>query len=526
MSKGEKKKKDPGAGDSEPVKQSAGAPAGATEPQDLYETRLEKLRSLLADGRNPYLSSFARSAVAGDLLKVAETEYSEESRFRVAGRLRSRRLMGKAGFLDLEDESGRIQLYGAKNSLGDSFELFKTLDIGDIVGVEGFLFKTKTGQTSLNLNSIQLLAKCLQPLPAVKEVDGKTYYAFSDKEQRYRRRYVDLIVNPDVRETFRIRSRIVAHIRNYLSERDFLEVETPMMHPIPGGATARPFVTHHNTLDMDLFLRIAPELYLKRLLVGGFAKVFELNRNFRNEGISYKHNPEFTMLELYEAYGDMNSMLTLCEDLIVSTSRLVTGGTVVEYEGHRIDLTPPWTQMTFVEVIEKHSGARFRADMELEEARQEAVRAGLSKEQLADLGSVWRIAEAVFDAKVEEFLVQPIFVTHFPRELSPLAKTWRQNTEFVERFEPYIAGREMGNAFSELNDPIDQKQRFEDQVAQRESGAGEGGYMDLDYVRALEYGMPPAGGMGIGIDRLVMLLTGQHSIRDTILFPQLRAEKS
>lgn len=495
------------------------------QPDDLYETRLEKLEALIAAGQSPYRVSYRRDVQAAQLLEVPEDQYAATTVYRAAGRIRSRRLMGKAGFLDLEDETGRIQLYGQKAQLGDSFELFKTLDIGDIVGVEGNLFKTKTAQTSLNTTRMVLLAKCLRPLPAVKEADGKTFYAFTDKEQRYRRRYVDLIVNPDVRKTFEIRSQVLGHVRSFLMERGYLEVETPMMHPIPGGATARPFVTHHNALDMELYMRVAPELYLKRLLVGGFSRVFEVNRNFRNEGISYKHNPEFTMLELYEAYGDMNSMLQLCEDLIVSTARLVTGGTRVEYENHTIDLTPPWTQMTFVEVIEKHSGARFRAEMSLEEAAAEALRAGLKEGDLVDAKSVWTIAEAVFDAKVEAFLIQPIFVTHYPRELSPLAKTWPPNEEFVERFEPYIAGRELGNAFSELNDPIDQKARFEAQVRQRESGAGEGGYMDLDYVRALEYGMPPAGGMGIGIDRLVMLLTGQHSIRDTILFPLLRPEK-
>ncbi len=500
--------------------------SSAEHPEDLFEMRLEKLSSLKSKGHNPYDLSFQRTSTTSLLLSVPEDEFGETTKYRLGGRIRSRRLMGKAGFMDLEDESGRLQLYGQKAQLGDeAFELFKTLDLGDIVGVEGNLFRTKTGQTSLNLNKIELLAKCLRPLPAVKEVDGKTYFAFSDKEQRYRRRYVDLIVNPDVRRTFEVRSRVLAHVRSFLTERGFLEVETPMMHPIPGGASARPFVTHHNALDLELYLRVAPELYLKRLLVGGFARVFEVNRNFRNEGISYKHNPEFTMLELYEAYGDMNSMLQLCEDLIVSTARLVTGGTKVQYEEHTIDLTPPWTQMTFVEVIEKHSGARFRADMTVEEARAEAARAGLKDSEMADARTVWTIAEAVFDEKVERHLIQPIFVTHYPKELSPLAKTWPENHEFVERFEPYIVGRELGNAFSELNDPIDQAQRFEDQVKARESGSGEGGYMDHDYVRALEYGMPPAGGMGIGIDRLVMLLTGQHSIRDTILFPLLRPEK-
>ncbi len=493
-------------------------------PSDIYEMRLRKLAVLQESGKDPYMQEFQPEIGAADLLQVPEAEFSEETTFAVAGRIRSKRLMGKAGFFDLEDASGRIQLYGSKKDLGDDYELFTGLDLGDVVGVRGFLFVTKTGQTTLHLKAIILLAKCLRPLPAVKEADGKVFDAFADKEQRYRQRYVDLIVNPHVRDTFVLRSRIVQTMRQTLTERDFLEVETPMMHPIPGGAAARPFITHHNTLDMDLYLRIAPELYLKRLIVGGFPKVFEINRNFRNEGISFKHNPEFTMLELYEAYGNMSTMLALCEELIAGTAQKLLGDYKIPYGDDTIDLTPPWTRLPYLEAIEKYSGVKLEEGMAVDAARSAAEKAGLKQDALADCDSVWKVAELLFDEKVEHHLVQPVFITDFPLELSPLAKAYPDRPEVVQRFEPYICGREMGNAFSELNDPLDQKRRFEAQVKEREAGNAEGGYMDLDYVRALEYGMPPTGGMGIGIDRLVMLLTNSHSIRDTILFPLLRAE--
>ena len=514
-------------------KQSTARPADKpaeeqAQPEDLFEIRLEKLNTLLEAGENPYLQSYNREHTLDQALVVPEDQFESAGNFVVAGRVKSRRMMGKAGFMDIEDETGRIQLYGAQKTLNSEdkkeFDLFKTLDMGDIIGVTGELFKTKTGQTSLRLSKLTLLAKCLRPLPTVKEVDGKRIGAFSDKEQRYRMRYVDLLVNPDVKENFVVRSRVITYIRNFLIERGYLEVETPMMHPIPGGAAARPFKTHHNALDMELYLRIAPELYLKRLLVGGFNKVFEINRNFRNEGISFKHNPEFTMLELYEAYGNMDSMLETCESLISGVTQEVCGKTVIPYGENEIDLTPPWEKLTFCEVIEKHSGAAFNENMSLDEAKAVAVKAGLKADDLEDCTTIWQVAEWVFDEKVEHKLIQPVFVTHYPVELSPLAKVWSENPAYVERFEPFMAGRELANAFSELNDPIDQKARFQAQVDEREAG-GEGGYMDLDYVRALEYGMPPAGGMGIGIDRLVMLLTNSHTIRDSILFPLMRPEK-
>lgn len=497
----------------------------AEEPADLFETRLAKLEELRASGIDPYAQSFEKKHVVRDLLAIPTTDHASVGPFTVAGRIRSRRLMGKAGFMDLEDETGRIQLYGSQNDLGDDYTVFRSLDLGDIVGVTARLFVTKTGQTSLHLTSLKLLAKCLRPLPAVKEADGHVFDAFADKEQRYRMRYVDLIVNPAVREVFVTRSRIVSEIRSFLSSRGFLEVETPMMQPIPGGATARPFITHHNALDMDLYLRIAPELYLKRLVVGGLPRVFEINRNFRNEGISYKHNPEFTMLELYEAYGNMGTMMELCEELIVHVTKVVHGRLEIPYGDTTLDLTPPWKRISYLDSIREFGGVDLDPKEGAASAAKKAEKAGIKKDALTGL-SFWRIAELLFDELVEAKLIQPVMITGFPLELSPLAKADPKNREFVERFEPYMAGREIGNAFSELSDPFDQKARFEEQVKVRETGTGEGGYMDHDYVRALEYGLPPTGGMGIGIDRLVMLLTNQHSIRDTIFFPLMRPEKA
>lgn len=496
------------------------------EAGDLFETRLEKLEKLREAGYDPYQKYFRPDSLARDVHSLAEAELEKQPVFKVAGRIRSKRMMGKAGFMDLVDESGRIQIYGRKDEPGINFEVFKSLDLGDIVGVAGYPFVTKMGERTLHVTELEMVSKCLRPLPVVKEADGKVYDAFSDKEQRYRQRYVDLIVNPEVRDTFKTRSRIISWIRNFLEQKSFLEVETPMMHVIPGGASARPFQTHHNALDMELFLRIAPELYLKRLLVGGIPRVFEINRNFRNEGISYKHNPEFTMLEVYESYGSMDSMLELCEALITGVTQEIHGSLKIPYGDQQIDLTPPWPRIAYVDAIEKYSGIKVTADSDLNELKEQAKKAGVSDKDLQACDTVWRVAECLFDEKVEANLIQPVFITEFPRELSPLAKANPDNPSVVDRFEPYITGREMGNAFSELNDPLDQRERFQKQVEMREAGDEEAGYMDLDYVRALEYGMPPAGGMGIGIDRLVMLLTNSKSIRDTILFPLMRPEQA
>jgi len=496
-------------------------PAGETNPEtaDLYETRLRKWERLRNEGQNPFSLSFTRSHMCEDLPGVAEgTERI------MAGRVKSKRLMGKAGFMDIEDESGRAQIYAKEADNPDLFATFLDLDLGDIVGFSGTRFTTKTGQPCVRLTGLTLLAKALRPPPVVKESDGKVYDAFADKEQRYRMRYVDLMVNPAVKQVFLLRSRIISSIREFLNARGFIEVETPMMHAIPGGASARPFTTHHNALGLDLYLRIAPELYLKRLLVGGFGRVYEINRNFRNEGISFKHNPEFTMLELYEAYGDCASMMQIFEEMITSIVREACGSLTVEYEGLGLDFSR-WERLEYLDAIEKYTGIQIQPDSDLAGLKKKAIQKGLKKEDLDSCPSIYKVAELLFDSFVEDQLIQPVFITRFPAEISPLAKRERENPDFVERFEPYVAAREIGNAFSELNDPVDQKERFLAQVRERESGEGEGGYMDLDYIRALEYGMPPAGGMGIGIDRLVMLLTNQHSIRDTILFPLMRPER-
>ncbi|MCB1173752.1 MAG: lysine--tRNA ligase [Leptospiraceae bacterium] len=495
-----------------------------SEHLDLYQTRLQKLQDLQGQGQDPYAAWFAPTHTCAELADRDPATFRAEDSLGLAGRLRSRRIMGKAAFFEIEDGSGRLQFYANQKDLGEAFKTLKSLDLGDILGISGFLFVTKTGQTTLHIQSYVLLAKSLRPLPVVKEADGKVFDAFADQEQRYRMRYVDLIVNPDVRHTFRQRSRIISAIRSFLLARDYLEVETPMMHPIPGGAAARPFVTHHNALDMQLYLRIAPELYLKRLLVGGFERVFEINRNFRNEGISIKHNPEFTMLELYEAFGNMESMMQLFEDLMDHLAETICGQHSIIYGQHTINLKPPYERLTYLDSIKKYAGVSIDLQMTLPEARQAALAAGLTDADLAECQSAAAVAEVLFDERVEANLIQPVFITDFPTEISPLAKAWPDRPHLTQRFEPYIVGRELGNAFSELNDPVDQKERFGRQVAQRESGSGEGGYMDMDYIRALEYGMPPAGGMGIGIDRLVMLLTNSASIRDTILFPLLRTE--
>jgi lysyl-tRNA synthetase class 2 len=492
---------------------------------DQYEVRIEKLNKLRQKNYDPYQQEFERKNTIKELLEIDPSEYNKENKYHIAGRIRSKRMMGKAGFFTIEDDTGKIQYYVTKNEEKIDFDIVKNLDLGDIVGISGYLFLTNVGEKTVHVEEIKLLAKCLRPLPVVKEADGKVFDAFSDKEQRYRLRYVDLIVNPQVRETFVIRSKIISFIRSFLTKEGFLEVETPMMQPIPGGASARPFKTHHNALGIDLYLRIAPELYLKRLLVGGFTKVFELNRNFRNEGISYKHNPEFTMLEVYQAYGNMQTMMDLCERLITSVTKEIHQTLKIQYEDYQIDLTPPWRQISYLDAIKEYSGVEIDPDSKLEDIIKQTQSKGFSKELFQNVKSIWEVAEILFDEVVEKNLIQPTFVIKYPKEISPLAKANKNDPRFVDRFEPYIAGREIGNAFSELNDPFDQKERFLEQVKKREAGDEEAQYMDYDYIRALEYGMPPAGGLGIGIDRLVMLLTNHHSIRDTILFPLLRPEK-
>lgn len=478
---------------------------------ELKQVRLDKLQELQELGIDPFGGRFERDSAAQQI--VDDFESMEGKKVRLAGRIMSKRRHGKAGFANLRDLSGDIQLYFRKDDVGEaSYELFKKLDIGDILGVEGFVFRTQKGEISVHVENFTYLSKSLNPLP-------EKWHGLKDIEMRYRQRYVDLIVNPEVRSLFIKRTQIIKEIRKYLDEKGFLEVETPMMQPIAGGATARPFITYHNTLDMDLYLRIAPELYLKRLLVGGMEKVYEINRSFRNEGISTKHNPEFTMLELYQAYADYEVMMTLTEDLISSVVDKVFSTMVVEFEGQEIDLTPPWPRVTMLQAIQDCTGVDFNQIASDQEARQAAERMGLEVDPRQTRGE---IINEIFEAFVEKTLIQPVFIYGHPVELSPLAKRNAADPRFTDRFELYIMQREIANAFTELNDPLDQRNRFQQQVEKRASGDAEAHMMDEDYINALEYGMPPAGGEGIGIDRLVMLLTDSSSIRDVILFPTLR----
>jgi lysyl-tRNA synthetase class 2 len=487
---------------------------------ELIQQRFKKLAEIGAMGIKPYAGKFAVSASAQDLLAKygnAGKEELEKERVEVtvAGRLVAMRSFGKAGFSHIQDGSGRIQLYFQKNTLGDDqYALFKKIDIGDFVGVKGFLFRTKTNELTIEAEHVTLLSKSIRPLP-------EKWHGLTDVELRYRQRYVDLIVNPGVKNVFLARTKIIQSIRDFLNARGYVEVETPMMQTIPGGATARPFKTHHNALDMDLYLRIAPELYLKRLLVGGFERVYEINRNFRNEGISTRHNPEFTMLEFYTAYADYHDLLDMTEQMISAVAREVLGKTDVEYEGHTISLAPPWKRLSFLGAL-REAGVPEDVLGDAGKAREYAKKTGAALKGGEPLG---KLLNEIFEAVVETKLIQPTFITDYPTDISPLSKKRDDNPDYVERFELFVAGRELANAFSELNDPVDQKERFLKQVTEREAGDEEAHQMDQDFIRALEYGMPPAAGEGIGIDRLVMLLTGSSSIRDVILFPQMKKEK-
>ncbi|TEB08340.1 Lysine--tRNA ligase [Pelotomaculum schinkii] len=480
---------------------------------ELMQVRREKLAEIRAKGIEPYGGRFIRTHQAGEILDHF-AEFEDQSVV-LAGRIMSRRGMGKATFAHIQDGSRKIQVYLRLNDIGpEAYELFGKLDIGDIIGVSGKVFKTRMGEITIAVAQFTLLSKSLRPLP-------EKWHGLKDVDLRYRQRYVDLIVNPDVKEVFEARSKIIRAIRVFMDRKGFLEVETPMMQTIAGGAEARPFITHHNALDINLYLRIAPELYLKRLLVGGFEKVYEINRNFRNEGISTKHNPEFTMLELYQAYADYHVMMDLAEELVSTVAAEVMGTTKVEYEGTAIDLSPGWTRMPMLEAVKLHSGLDFHMIKDDAEARSAAKQARLGIE--LDGTDTWgSVLNKVFDEVVEPKLIQPTFIMDYPVEISPLAKRKAENPDLTDRFELFIYGREMANAFSELNDPIDQKGRFLKQVEKRKAGDDEAHMMDEDYINALEYGMPPAGGMGIGIDRLVMLLTNSSSIRDVLLFPLMK----
>ena len=488
----------------------------------VIEQRLKKLEELRKQGINPYSNTFKPKHRIAEILEQYSRKSDEELNkekpfFSVAGRIMALRSFGKSVFAHIQDEKGRIQIYFRKDILGnDLFKLVKKLDIGDIIGVEGEGFRTKTGEFTILVKNFQLLTKSLRPLP-------EKYHGLKNVEIRYRQRYVDLIVNQEVRNLFITRSKIIQSIRNFLCSRDFLEVETPMMQVIPGGATAKPFKTYHNALGMELFLRIAPELYLKRLLVGGFERVFEINRNFRNEGISIQHNPEFTMLEFYQAYATYEDLMDLTEQLFQAVAEEVLGKTEIEYQGNMINLKSPWERLTLADALVEIG----KQDPEILKNEDAARRAAQDLDiQVDRYEGHGKLLTKIFDLTVEPKLIQPTFITHYPIEVSPLSRRNEEDPSVTDRFELFIAGREMANAFSELNDPIDQRERFLKQVEARKAGDEEAHLMDEDFIRALEYGMPPAAGEGIGIDRLVMLLTDSPSIREVILFPLLRPEKS
>jgi len=480
------------------------------ELNEQKKIRIEKLRQLQEKGLNPFGSRFPRTHSAAEILAGFETLEGQD--VTIAGRIITKRDMGKVAFAHIQDRSGQIQIYVRVNDVGEeTHDLFTRLDIGDIIGVSGFVFRTKRGEISVHVKDLTLLTKSLQPLP-------EKWHGLKDVELRYRQRHVDLIVNPEVRDVFILRSKIIQAMRRYLDAKGFLEVETPTMHAIPGGASARPFITHHNALDIDLYMRIALELHLKRLIVGGLEKVYEIGRVFRNEGISTRHNPEFTMMELYQAYADYHDMMDLTEDMISTIAREVLGTTKITYQGTEIDLTPPWTRLTMHEAVLKYTGQDLRGVSD-EKAREIAANLGVNVDKDATRGMV---LNEIFENLVEQHLMQPTFIMDYPIEISPLAKRREDDPSLTYRFELFVVAREHANAFSELNDPLDQRERFKKQMEQRAKGDDEAQMHDEDFVRALEVGMPPTGGLGIGVDRLIMLLTDSASIRDVILFPTLR----
>lgn len=504
------------------------------EPQtstldEIRAARLEKIEQLKQLGFNPYAYRWESTHHAAELQeKFADLPSGEEVELEVAiaGRILARRVFGKLAFFSLQDETGTIQLYLDKTRISqgmaevdpDAFNHIKQLtDVGDILGVKGTIKRTEKGELSVYVLHYTILTKSLLPLP-------DKWHGLTDTEKRYRQRYVDLIVNPEVRQTFRRRAQITAGIRRYLESLDFIEIETPVLQTEAGGADARPFITYHNTLDMELYLRIATELHLKRLIVGGFEKVFELGRIFRNEGISTRHNPEFTSIEVYQAYADYYDMMTLTENLIVSVAQEVLGTLQISYQGEAINLTPPWRRVTMYELVQEQTGIDFSSFQSLNDAKATATNAGI--ERLEECDSIGKVLNEAFEQKVEDTLIQPTFVIDFPVEISPLAKPHRSQPGLVERFELFMVGRETANSFSELTDPIDQRQRLEAQAARKAAGDLEAQGVDEDFLTALEYGMPPTGGLGIGIDRLVMLLTDCASIRDAIAFPLLKSSSS
>lgn len=489
------------------------------ELSELLQVRRNKLDELRKLGIDPFGHKFDRQHHAGELHRTYGEMSGEELEANpinvsIAGRIMQKRDMGKASFAHIQDVTGRIQIYVRKDEIGETmYDAFKILDLGDIVGVRGLVFRTRTGELSVRAKELVVLTKSLYPLP-------DKFHGLKDVEARYRQRYVDLIVNPEVQETFILRSRMIRSIRQYLDNLGYLEVETPTLHPIPGGAAAKPFITHHNALDMDMYMRIAIELHLKRLIVGGLEKVYEIGRVYRNEGVSTRHNPEFTMLELYEAYTDYEDMMRLTENMIAHVAQEVLGTTKIMYQGTEVDLTPPFRRAHMVDLIKEETGVDFWQEMSDEEARRLAAEHNVPVEPAHTFG---HIVNSFYEEFVESKLIQPTFVYGHPTAISPLAKKNEKDPRFTDRFELFVVGREHANAFSELNDPIDQKQRFEQQLKERELGNEEAHMMDHDFIHALEYGMPPTGGLGIGIDRLVMLLTDSPSIRDVLLFPHMRS---
>ncbi|MFC1477243.1 lysine--tRNA ligase [candidate division KSB1 bacterium] len=490
---------------------------------ELRAVKLEKLEKIKKMGVNPYPNKYPRTHYTAEIIDTFEQLEKDETPVSVAGRLIAVRKMGKAAFCHVRDSEGKIQIYVRKDKISEAqFELFDMLDIGDFIGIRGIAFRTRTGEITVLVDDLQLLSKTLLPLPIVKEEekdgDKVVHDAFVDKELRYRRRYLDLAVNPEVKEVFISRAKIITAMRKYLDDREYIEVETPVLQPIYGGASARPFKTHHNALDIDLYLRIADELYLKRLIVGGFDGVYEISKDFRNEGIDRLHNPEFTMMELYVAYNDYNFMMELVEEMISTIAQEVTGSMKITFQGHAMDLTPPWERLTMFEAIKRYTGYVVEG-ADLPTLRKYAEELEIEIEKFWGPG---KIIEELYGELVESKIVRPTFIKDYPREISPLAKPKPDNPEIVERFEAVVAGFELANAYSELNDPQDQKQRFLDQLEQRKLGDEEAQVMDDDYIQALEYGMPPTTGLGIGVDRLTQLLTDSGSIRDVILFPQMR----
>jgi len=488
------------------------------ELNDQLLVRREKMQNMFDAGKDPFGKRFERTHLTQELFDAygdydKEELAEKEIEVKIAGRIMTKRGKGKAGFAHIQDLTGQMQIYVRKDAIGDeAYDEFNHADLGDIIGITGTVFKTNVGELSVKASEFTFLTKALRPLP-------DKFHGLKDVEERYRKRYVDLITNQESRNTFITRSKIIQSMRRYLDSHGYLEVETPMMHTIAGGASARPFVTHHNALDMELFMRIAIELHLKRLIVGGLEKVYEIGRVFRNEGVSTRHNPEFTMIELYEAYADYNDIMNLTENLIAHICQEVNGTMVIPYGEYQVDLTPKWKRVHMVDAVKEVTGVDFWKHMTKEEAQALAKEHGIEVNEHMEFGHV---VNEFFEQKVEETLIQPTFIYGHPVEISPLAKKNEEDPRFTDRFELFIVGREHANAFTELNDPIDQRQRFEAQLKEKEQGNDEAHEMDDDFIEALEYGLPPTGGLGIGVDRLVMLLTNSPSIRDVLLFPYMR----